>query len=188
MIRRFARDAGLACVAAAAVVAGYRLARPAAGPTVADATDALDAAADGGSFVNSAVDSAGGWAGAEAAALRVYDVRDLLRGPLAYRASQGKADGPGGYWVDAKPWGGFAGNGATETSIRDEAADKLIDLLEDLAVVPSQNYVSRQRWFSTAGGRLFITLPAADQARVGAMLDALRLAERARPGWRVEAR
>ena len=176
VIRRFARDAGLACVAAAAVAAGYRLARPAAGPTVADATDALDAAANGGS-----VGELGGKPGGGAAELRVYDVRDLLRGPLAYEASQGRADGPAGYRPAPAKYGAYG-----RYSIRGEEGLRLSNLLKELAVARSVKSVERRKWCSSAGGRLFITLPVADHARVGAMLDALRLAERARPGWRVE--
>ena len=177
-IRPFARDALLAGGAALAVVAGHRLIPPSAPPraAAAEAEAAFDAA------LRPEV-SAGAPASAEAAdepvQERVYDVRDLLRGSVEYAAIRGEVDGPEGHVPppeQATMWSG-------DWSVRDEAGGKLIDLLDRLAVPPAQPNGQD----CTAGGRLFIYRTAAGHARVEAVLDALRLAERARPPWK-EAR
>ncbi len=167
-IRRLARDALLACGAALAVVAAHRRIPPSAPPraSAAEAEAAFDAALRPGP-----PDVSTG-----PVRVRAYDVRDLLRGPVEYAAIRGEVDGPEGHlprhlasmsWLDS-------------LSVRDQKARPLIDLLDRLAPPPAEGSNRRAQ---TAGGRLFIARTAAGHARVEAVLNALRLAERARPAY-----
>ena len=162
---RLPRDALLASLAALAVVAGHRLLVPAAAdrPTVAEARAALEAALE--------ADAADSSTDGGPVQTRVYDVRDLLRGPIRREAMFGNVDGPTG----SIPNIGNLWFGSGEWSVRDSVA------LELARVLPLSDSAGRADP-KAAGGRLILSATAAGHARVATMLAALRLAERARAG------
>ncbi len=173
MIRRFARDAGLACVAAAAVAGASRLV-PTAGPV---ASDAQVRAAMEEVLRNAA--AAAGRPDAGPVQMRVYDVRDLLEWPVAYSAMLGEVDGPGGFVL--KPVG--VGILWGKSSVRDRAALELKGLLDVFDPPPPvvAGAVPSLEW--GVGGRLLLIRTAAGHARVEKWLEVLRSAERARRAW-----
>lgn len=167
--RPFLRDALTASAAALAVVAAHLLIPPAALPTatVAEASAALGALLDAGRADAGAPGSPGPFL------TRVYDVRDLLRGPVELQAILGRVDSPG----DQVPFGPFWMK--ADESVRDGEARKLFDLIGRLDPQPAGPV---RHWAEPAAGRVVIEHTAAGHARVAAVLAALRLAERARPG------